>query len=262
MCLILFDIDTSKEFKLTLAANRDEYFDRPTSPMAFWEDAPQILAGRDLKALGTWFGVSRNGRFAALTNFRDLTQIKTNAPSRGEIIPRALEFKGPVPTFLVELHKKADQYSGFNLLTGEAKGPFFWYSNQDGKIFEIPPGVHGLSNHLLDTPWPKVARGMKNLNLIIEKENADKKAGPDEAFFDLLSDRTRPEDHLLPDTGVGLEWERILSPLFVSSSVYGTRSSTLMRIDANGTIRVRERTYPLVNTDLPEDREFIVTPGS
>ncbi len=107
--------------------------------MAFWEDAPQILAGRDLKALGTWFGVSRNGRFAALTNFRDLTQIKTNAPSRGEIIPQALEFKGPVPTFLVELHKKADQYSGFNLLTGEAKGPFFCVFQSGRKNFRDTP---------------------------------------------------------------------------------------------------------------------------
>ena len=261
MCLILFSIDTSKEFKLTLAANRDEYYDRPTRPMAFWEDTPDILAGRDLKALGTWFGISKTGRFAALTNYRDLSLIKPNAPSRGEIIPRALAFKGSLRTFLENLHEKAHRYSGFNLLAGDAKGPFFWYSNQDGRVLKVPAGVHGLSNHLLDTPWPKVAKGIKNLHSIIKKENADKKTAPDEAFFDLLSDQTRPDDHLLPETGVGLEWEKILSPLFVSSRIYGTRSSTLMRIDATGTIRVKERTYPQLETDRIEDHEFIVTQG-
>ncbi|WDP87218.1 MAG: NRDE family protein [Desulfobacter sp.] len=237
MCLILFGIEISKDFPFILAANRDEFYNRPTLAMDFWPDNPEILAGKDLEGQGTWFGISTRGRFAALTNYRDLSQIKPQAPSRGEIIPSLLESSESIPSYLTELDKKADLYSGFNLLAGEGN-TIFWYSNQQRCVTQVPKGVHGLSNHFLNTPWPKITRGKKGFKTIAQKRPLDHSA-----LFELLSDRTRPRDNQLPDTGVGLEWEQRLSPLFISSPGYGTRSSTLMKISRTGKIWVTERTH-------------------
>ena len=257
MCLILFGIDITPDIPFILAANRDEFYARPTRAMAFWPESPDILAGRDLQAGGTWFGVSRPGRFAALTNYRDLTRIKADAPSRGEIIPDALGFPGSVPAYLSRLDSWASQYSGFNLLAGEAGGEVYWYSNITREIKRVPPGFHGLSNAFLDTPWPKVALGRQLL------EEAVRNTFPDEdALFALLSDTGRPPDGDLPDTGVGLEWERILSPLFIRSDTYGTRSSTLMHAGAPGEIRVTERTWEDGSHRETRDRSFTLHPAS
>ncbi|MCG8684427.1 MAG: NRDE family protein [Desulfobacterales bacterium] len=255
MCLILFAIDLSDEFPFILAANRDEFYARPTQPMGFWPDTPDLLAGKDLEAGGTWFGVSTSGRFAALTNYRDLSQIKSNAPSRGELIPQVLSFKGPVEDYLSSLKKNSDRYSGFNLLAGETDGPVFCFSNQSKGFVEVPPGIHGLSNHLLDTPWPKIKKGRKEFERILTADPMDNKG-----IFAMLADKNKPKDDQLPDTGVGLEWERILSPLFIQSDTYGTRSSTLMRINCDYEIEIIERTHVIGSENGTEDRIFALAP--
>ncbi|WDP89706.1 MAG: NRDE family protein [Desulfobacter sp.] len=249
MCLILFSIDPSDDYSLILAANRDEFYARPTRPMSFWPGTPRILAGKDLEAGGTWFGAGPSGRFAALTNYRDLGRIKTNAPSRGGLIPEFLAFQGAVTDFLSALDKKAGAYSGFNLLAGEAGRQVYWYSNITRKTVTVTQGIHGLSNSLLDSPWPKVTLGKTALESAIKKDPRD-----NELLFSLLADTNRPPDHRLPDTGVGLEWERILSPLFIESDTYGTRSSTLMRIAAAGKIEILERTWADAGSN--QDRTF------
>ena len=247
MCLILFGIDPTPDISLILAANRDEFYSRPTAPMAFWEDPCQMLAGRDLTAFGTWMGISVSGRFAALTNYRDMKNIKSVAPSRGEIIPDILASPLPLPDALHTLDDTANAFNGFNLIAGQ-DGEVFCYSNITRRVIKLPPGIHGLSNHLMDTPWPKVTRGKEKLSQCIEKD-----VWNDTAFFDILLDRQRPGDDLLPATGIGLEWERILSPLFIQSPTYGTRSASLIRITKDGKIRVTERTFPTTSGEPKTD---------
>ncbi len=238
-----------------MAANRDEFFARPTAAMDFWDGPAPVLAGKDLAQGGTWLGLNETGKFAALTNYRDLSSLKENAPSRGEIIPRFLESDTDPLTFLGSLDQTADRYNGFNLLAGQIFGNtpcLYGYSNQSRKIDLIPPGIHGLSNHLLNTAWPKVQKGKARL-----KEAMGHGRNPDpEVLFSLLGDRSRPHDSDLPDTGVGLDWERILSSIFVESQGYGTRSSTLVIVSPNQTAAVTERTYDDTGAPKGTDQKF------
>jgi uncharacterized protein with NRDE domain len=258
MCLLLFGVKASTSFPLILAANRDEFYQRPTAVMDFWPENPSILAGKDLECGGTWFGINARGRFAALTNYRDLSRLRQNAPSRGDIIINFLESDLNILEALKILRKKASCYNGFNLLVGEGHH-LYHFSNQNRKITLVPPGVHGLSNHLLDTPWPKVITGKKALTRAIHADNLTP-----ETLFDLLSDGSHPPEHLLPDTGIGPEWEQLLSPLFIKSPSYGTRSSIVMGITSQGKIQVTERTY--FQDKIPpipshKDRYFSFFPG-
>ncbi|HCY88122.1 MAG TPA: hypothetical protein DHV36_23500 [Desulfobacteraceae bacterium] len=252
MCLILFGVETSPGLPLILAANRDEFYHRPTRAMGFWGRSPHILAGKDLEAGGTWMGVSRKGRFAALTNYRDLKSIKSTAPSRGELVLNILNYPGNVREAMNDIRQTASDYNGFNLMAGE-KDAVYWYSNRNGGIRQVPPGWHGLSNHLLDTPWPKVDRGKAKFRSAVETNPMD-----DDALFALLKDNTHPPDGALPDTGVGLEWERILSPLFIQSPTYGTRCSTLLRMTGNDRILVTERTWDTACDRGYQDRQFSI----
>jgi uncharacterized protein with NRDE domain len=237
MCLILFAWRVHKDFPLILIANRDEFYERPTAPAAFWEDAPGVLAGRDLREGGTWLGITRKGRLAALTNYRDPAHLKDGAPSRGKIVSDFLRGEWSPEAYLQRLSTSAARYNGFGLLMG-TPDELCYFSNR-GAHTRLLPGVHGISNHLLDTPWPKVELGKQALSDILEKE----KTPSPERMFDLLADRTRPPDDRLPDTGVGLEWERVLSPLFIESPLYGTRSSTVLLIDRKGHVTFVERAF-------------------
>ncbi|MBU0995431.1 MAG: NRDE family protein [Proteobacteria bacterium] len=248
MCLILFSYKTHFCFDLILAGNRDEFYDRPTAPLAFFKDNPEILGGRDLKDNGTWLGISRAGRIAAITNFRDPASLKTNAPSRGMLVNDFLYGKDSPSGYLDRIHKTASRYNGFNLIAGD-RDNLFYYSNREGKIKKILPGFHGLSNHLLDTPWPKVARGKAEIKTLVNHKDLDK-----ERIFDLLQNDTRPPDRELPDTQVGLLWERLLSPIFIKSSHYGTRSSAILLMDKAGNISFTERTFSPEN---PEKGVFV-----
>jgi uncharacterized protein with NRDE domain len=242
MCLLLFAYKVSEEFPLILGANRDEFYQRPTLPMNFWEDAPDILAGQDLQQGGTWFGINKNGSFASLTNYRNPATLKTHAPSRGEIIINFLKSGKSPESFIDDLKLEADMYNGFNLILGNLDN-LFYFSNINGSLEKIMPGIHGLSNRFLNTPWPKVEEGKKALENALQ----DKKNMPDN-IFGLLNDTTIAADHALPDTGIGLEWERILSARFIKNPVYGTRSSIVMYIDSKKHIKITERTYS------PEDQ--------
>ncbi|PIE70260.1 MAG: hypothetical protein CSA22_08630 [Deltaproteobacteria bacterium] len=242
MCLILFGYHLHPDIPFILAANRDECYQRPSAPLHFWEDNPSLLAGRDLKDRGTWMGITRSGRFAALTNFRAPHLLKTGAPSRGHLVRRFLEASGSGKSYLDQLAATAATYNPFNLLVSDdIRSPerLWFYSNQSDRPMPVSPGVHGLCNHLLDTPWPKVTRATAQL----QREAATGRIS-EARIQTLLCDETRPEDAALPDTGMGLEWEQILSPIFIRSDCYGTRSASLLQLDTSGTLRVTEWTYP------------------
>ncbi|MDD4241794.1 MAG: NRDE family protein [Smithellaceae bacterium] len=237
MCLILFAYNAHPSYRLVLAANRDEFYDRPTKPADFWADHPQVLAGLDLKEKGAWLGVTKAGRFAAVTNYRDPASWMEGAPSRGRLVRRYLTGSESPEAYLQKLLPRAKKYNGFNLLAGDAES--LWvYSNRD-RAQKLAPGVYGLSNRFLDTPWPKVLRGKKLLKAAL----AEKGKVLEEALFALLADRRMPPDSRLPDTGVNRDWERILSPMFISSPVYGTRSSTVLLVGKNGRITFVEKTF-------------------
>ena len=236
MCLIVFGYKVLKEYPLVLAANRDEFYRRPTAAMQFWEACPDILTGKDLEQGGTWFGIHKTGTFAALTNYRDPASLKQNAPSRGEIIIDFLNSDKSPKRFIHDFRPRAQLYNGFNLIFGNTDH-LFWFTNLTGRIEEINPGIHGLSNRFLNTPWPKVESGKKALEKILHGSIST------DHLFSFLKDRSRPDDDRLPETGIGLEWERILSPLFIESDTYGTRSSTAMLADRNGNMNITERTY-------------------
>jgi uncharacterized protein with NRDE domain len=236
MCLILAAWKAHPDYPLVMAANRDEFFARPTAPARFWEEAPHVLAGKDLEAGGTWLGVSRTGRFAALTNFRDPARNKAGAPSRGQLASRFLNGTQSAQGYLMELESMASCYNGFNLMFGDREG-LYCFSNCGEGERELAPGVYGLSNHLLDTPWPKVARGKSALSDAMT-------ALPDEdLLFALLRDDSIAPDDVLPRTGVSLEWERLLSASFVRSPAYGTRSSTVVLLNKAGQLRFIEQTF-------------------
>ena len=237
MCLILFAYNVHPSYRLILAANRDEFYDRPSASADFWSKYPQVLAGLDLKEKGTWLGVTREGKFAAITNYRDPASWKDPAPSRGKLVSRFLTGSSDAGKYLKKISPDAEKYNGFNLLLGDADG-LFVYSNR-GEAQQLSAGIYGLSNRLLDTPWPKVKRGKKLLKAVLTQKGGEL----EEALFTMLADRHVPPDSQLPETGVNREWERILSPMFIASPVYGTRSSTILLIGKNKRIKFVERVY-------------------
>lgn len=237
MCLIFLAWKQHADYPLVVAANRDEFYARPTAPAGFWEDAPGLLAGRDLSGGGTWLGVTRNGRFAALTNYRGGMVNASRAPTRGRLVSDFLLSDTPAETYLGELQTRAHEYNGFNLLVGDREG-LHWYSNRGGTPTALAPGVYGVSNALLDTPWPKVERGKAAFAGVL----GGARIGAD-ALFELLTDRAVAADGALPDTGVGLDRERALSPLFIETDDYGTRSSTVLLMGVDGAVDYHERTH-------------------
>jgi uncharacterized protein with NRDE domain len=238
MCLIIFSYDMHPRYRLIFAANRDEYYNRPTAPLCFWDDAPGILAGRDLKRNGTWLGVTRSGRIAAITNFREPGDQIEDAPSRGHLVSNFLVSKESPNTYVEHVKSMGDRYNGFNLFIGD-RAELFYYSNRNNHVEKLKPGIYGVSNRFLDTPWPKVAKGKADLIKIID--NTDKIDHED--LFGILKDSAYPPDSELPDTGVGLDWERILSPLFITSEFYGTRSSSVVLMDRSDKVTFLERTF-------------------
>jgi uncharacterized protein with NRDE domain len=236
MCLIAFGHRAVPGMELLVAANRDEFIERPTSPAHFWEGHPNILAGRDLRAGGTWMGVSRTGRFAAITNFRNPRDRRTDAPSRGALVGDFLLGSESPQAYLAGIAGRAGAYNGFSLLVGA--GVELWFcSNRNGAAYRIEPGVHGLSNHLLDEPWPKVRRAKNWVRSLL--------TGPFDAedCFELLADETVAADPELPDTGIGLERERKASAIRIRDPVYGTRCSTVLIMREPGEVEFHERSF-------------------
>lgn len=237
MCLILLAYRIHTTFDLILAANRDEFYSRPSLPPDFWEEESRLLAGRDLVAGGTWLGITRTGRLAAITNYRDPSSFLKNAPSRGKVVSDFLKGSESPWEYLDHIRAEAGTYNGFNLLIGDLDS-IFWFSNRNGTVRRLSPGLYGISNHLLDTPWPKVLRGKELMAPLLREENPSR-----EELFRIMRDTVLPADEMLPSTGVDLDWERTLSPIFIQSPDYGTRSSTLIFISRKRRVTFIDRTY-------------------
>lgn len=238
MCLIAFAYDAHPDYRLVLAANRDEFYERPTAPLAYWEDHPNLLAGRDLLQQGTWMGITTGGRIAAITNYRDPHNIKSCAPSRGHLVSNFLLGHMPPDRYLESISSSAKLYNGFNLIVGD-RSHLFYFSNYAERMRKIEAGIHGLSNHLLDTPWPKVLRCKDRLGNLLKTDDSIS----EDRIWELLKDQTPAAKKSLPDTGVDPAWERALSPIFIASPGYGTRSSSIITIDRRGTINITEITW-------------------
>ena len=218
-----------------MAANRDEFFERPTQAASWWEDAPDIYAGRDLQAGGTWLGTDKQGRFAALTNIRNGRAARPEARSRGELVANYLRGDLDARDYIQALHETAADYNGFNLLVGDSTSAYWFSNGADEAERALEPGIYGLSNGALDAPWPKVLRAKAQFASLLCQ------AAPDDAYFEMLADTTQASDSRLPDTGVSLEWERLLSPICIESPAYGTRASTLLRVHASGDSQLVEK---------------------
>jgi uncharacterized protein with NRDE domain len=238
MCLILFAWQAHPRYPLVVAANREEFHERPTADAGFWPDSPELLAGRDLQAGGTWLGVTRSGRFAAITNYRE--PLEPELPleySRGHLV-RDFLVDETLPLIHAEhLMEQAPTYRGFNLLLGSADS-LVHVSNRGGRPVSVSPGSHGLSNHLLDTDWPKVRSGRAHLVSLLRDDRVEP-----EALFDLLTDRTlkpgkMPEDFENSDLP-----EQLMRHYFIVSPVYGTRSSTVLLLDRDGKVEFVERQF-------------------
>jgi uncharacterized protein with NRDE domain len=235
LCLIIVAWRAREDLPLVVAANRDEWRDRPAAPAAWWPDQPDLLAGRDLRAGGTWMGITKSGRFAAVTNFRDPSEKRSTARSRGELATQFLLGSDSPARFLSNLSARAHDYNGFNLILGDT-GTLFYYGSREGEPRAIEPGVHGLSNHVLDEPWPKVVRGRRVM------EGALGMKDPAPALFEMLSSPDGAPDEELPRTGVGIEWERRLASALITGEDYGTRASTVLTAARDRSIRFEERT--------------------
>lgn len=240
MCLILFAYRAHPRYRLIIAANRDEWFRRPAAAAQFWADLPHVFAGRDLEQGGTWMGLSRTGRFAALTNYREPSSRNPSAPTRGKLVSEYLAIGSDPIRYLESLQADADRYNGFSLLLGDVAdghGTLGYFSNREGNVTALSPGIYGLSNHLLETPWPKVVEGKRRLGKLVESEVHA------EALLALLDDTTLAAEAHLPDTGISLEWEHRLSAMRIITDGYGTRCSTAIIVGEDGTVEYAERTF-------------------
>lgn len=237
MCLLLIAYKKHPNYKIIVAANRDEFHERPTKPAHFWTENNSLLAGKDLKENGTWLGITKTGRFAALTNYRDMSKIKTNAPTRGKLVSNFLLENIDAKDYHKILLKKSDEYNGYNLIFGDINN-LFYLSNVSREFKEINERIHGLSNHLLDTPWPKVTKAKQKFMEIL-KDNKPH----EEKIFSLLFDSTTFPDKDLPKTGLPAEMERLVSPIFTVTEKYGTRSSTVILIDNDDNISFTEKSF-------------------
>ena len=243
MCLIVFAWRPGHQLPLVMAANRDEFYARPSLPLGPWEDAPGLYGGRDLEAGGTWLGIGPHGRFAALTNIRDPRQPPFGR-SRGELPVQFL--RGPLgpEAFLTDAAQRAGDYSGFNLVIGD-RHELWLLNSRSGVPERLSEGLYGLSNAGLDTPWPKVEKGKALLSECLIEPQVP-------SLLDLLHDAQQAEDALLPDTGVGLNTERLLSSIFIATRSYGTRASTALLVKADGSRLLVERSYGPYGAHLGE----------
>jgi uncharacterized protein with NRDE domain len=235
VCLALVALDAHPRFPLVIAANRDEFHARAAAPAHWWEDG--TLGGVDLAAGGTWFGVNARGRWALVTNFREGVPRDPNAPSRGGLVTRALAEAAPPLVCAAAIAADGARYHGFNLLVGDVVNGVY-ASNRASGALALGQGIHGLSNHLLDTPWPKLTRSKARFAACLAASDDGV-----EPLFELLADRTQAEATALPVTGVAPEWERLLSSAFIVDSRYGTRCSTVLTIAHDGSARFVERGF-------------------
>lgn len=238
MCLAVLALHTVPGIPVLIAANRDEFHARPTLPAAQWADAAHVYGGRDALAGGTWMGATTGGRYALVTNFREPGRVVADAPSRGALVEDFLRGRAPAADYIAAAHAAGQAYNGFNLIVGDAQGA--WYaSNRDGAPRPLAAGVYALSNHLLDTPWPKLARTKAAFERVLA--HAPQPDLP--ALFEALADRSPADDADLPATGLPPDREKLLSSPFIVSPNYGTRSSTVLTLRDDGTGLLVEKRF-------------------
>jgi uncharacterized protein with NRDE domain len=236
MCLITLAYRCHPDYPLLVAANRDEFYRRPTAAAQFWAEAPRLLAGRDLEAGGTWMGITECGRFAAVTNHRNPPSTPPKPRSRGMLTLDYLLGAAPAPDYLQSLARRAGDYAGFNLVLADHSG-LFYFSNVENRLRRLPPGVYSLSNALLDANWPKQRRAARALAALIPGavDHGELRA--------TVSDRTPATDEELPDTGIGRELERALSSQFIVTGDYGTRATTTLAIHRSRRVEFLEQSF-------------------
>ncbi|MDD2816452.1 MAG: NRDE family protein [Thiotrichaceae bacterium] len=237
MCLILIAYRTQTAYPVILVANRDEFFARPTASCRYWAESPNILAGKDLQAGGTWLGVNRQGKLAALTNYRQSIQHNMQLHSRGQLPLDFLNNGQTAPEYLQTCVAQAANYQGFNLIVGNLQQLYYYSNRAETAPLPLTAGIHGLSNHLLDTPWDKLVRAKQAFGEVL-KQPFDV-----ENYFALLQDRQQTTEEALPNTGVSAEWEKLLSSIFIQSPDYGTRCSSVLRMSAMGEVEFWERSF-------------------
>jgi len=259
MCLILFAWQSHAEYPLIVAANRDEFYARRTRPASWWGQAVSLLAGRDEEAGGTWLGINRRGRFAALTNVRAPNERNPHASSRGLLVLSALQTSLPLAPWLQDCASRAHSYNGFNLVVAEplaaysqagASGMVYLSNRLDEGPRTLPAGIYGLSNAFLDTPWPKVTRGVAGFACQVAQ-----RVEP-HALLDLMADRELVSDTDLPSTGVPKDWERALSAIQIRANGYGTRATTVITVRRDGLVTFLERCYDPDSPEAYSDRRF------
>lgn len=265
MCLILFAWQMNPERPLILAANRDEFYQRPTAALSKWQNAP-LIAGRDLLEGGTWLGITASGRFAAVTNYRQASEMGKRYPiSRGALCRDFLSHHSSIDDFLLQLEKDAFNIGGFNLLLSDGQRMAYAsnrFNAESGKPCyqtqpQLPPGIYGLSNHLLNSPWPKVTTGITTLTQQLAQP-IDNDHSLSHQLFEMLSSQALDDDALLPDTGIGIEKERFLAPRMIASSTeYGTRASTVLIKSQDGTQTLIEQSYTQLG--LKQGKQIICT---
>jgi uncharacterized protein with NRDE domain len=248
MCLLVFAYRVHPRLPVVLAANRDELYSRPTQALGVWPDEPDVCAGRDLAQGGTWLGLSRRGRFAALTNFRR-GAAHAGARSRGEVVLEYLRSSMSPGSYVSQLASYADQFAGFSVIVGDLEHDPYYFSNRDDVVQPLKPGLYGLGNDHLDVPWPKVTLAKQRIGALL----AGERLRP-EQLCDAMDDRSRPADALLPDTGIGIERERLLAPMFVAGEHYGTRAVTAVLIDTHTRAVLHERSYGPLGLHLSDAR--------
>lgn len=243
MCLIVFAWHVVPGVPVIAAANRDEFYDRPAAPAGPWPGQPNVIAGRDLQGGGSWMGVTLDGangpRFAALTNIRSPDERRADAPSRGALVADFLRGEMDAAAYLAALAARPDRYNGYNLVLGDGD-TLYWYSNRgqhdprNGQPLERGR-IYGMSNGLLDAPWPKVLRTKAQFASLLCQ------GAPEDAYFEMLADTTRAPDVRLPETGMPIELERMLSPVCIESPGYGTRTSTVVKLYRDAAPELHER---------------------
>ena len=257
MCLIVFAWHAHPDYPLVFAGNRDEFYTRRTRPAAWWGQAVSLLAGQDEEAGGTWFGITRRGRLAALTNVRAPTERNPHAPSRGALVLAALQTPEPVDRWLQRHAHRTPVFNGFNLLAGDIMpaggrtGTLHYYSNRlEDPVRPLAPGIYGISNAFLDTPWPKVTRAVAQFACSIANRVRT------EDLVELMGDRELARDVELPSTGVPVDWERALSAIQIRANGYGTRATTIVTVRADGLVSFLERTFDPLDPEHWSDRTF------
>lgn len=238
MCILFIAYQQHPDFPLIIAANRDEFHERPTSPSMFWEKAPNVLAGTDLQAGGTWMGINKGGKIAALTNIRDPQKIEPDAKSRGMLVSDFLINSPDEDQYLKQLQQNKEEFNGYNLLFGNIN-QLHVYNNHLNQHDKLQPGFYGLSNAYLNSPWPKINSGVQQLEHYCESHTKIEF----EPLMAILRNDQRASDELLPETGVPIEWERLLSSIFICTEQYGTRSSTILLINNRSEVQWYERSF-------------------